>query len=184
VRGLPPVVALLESGRLRTWCLVGACLSGGGGGALSNSRKELTSGVGLRSGGGAAYSQVLFRASLWRSLAPASHVLVVQTDTWLCVGGGVGIGGDFSGGGSSSSSSKSSSYRSRLRSSNNSSSSSSGSNGGGVYRRLVALTARFDFVGAPDSRNHWNGGLSLRNRTAMLEALKRCTATAPTLVNP
>jgi hypothetical protein len=161
------VVALLESGRLRTWCLVGACLSGGEGGALSNSRKELTPGAVLRSGGGAAYSQVLFQASLWRSLAPASHVLVVQTDTWLCVGGGVGIGGDSSGGGRG------------IRSSTN-----SRSIGGGVYRRLVALAARFDFVGAPDSRNHWNGGLSLRNRTAMLEALKRFTATAALEAGP
>ena len=209
VHSLPPVVALLSSGRLRTWCLLGACSGNSSNGvsdstisvtssssasANSNSSRSSSSSSSSRtvepidpskagnevsanqwqSGGGAAYSHVLFQPSLWAKLAPATHVLVMQTDTWLCVGGGVidGLGFERMYSLNTSTSSSSSSGRST----NGGASNSNGSNrgGGGVYRQLIAFAKRYDFVGAPDSPHHWNGGLSLRHRLTMLEALKRC----------
>ena len=37
--------------------------------------------------------------------------------------------------------------------------------------KLSHFGERFDFIGAPDSPNHFNGGLSLRNIDAMLRVL-------------
>ena len=44
--------------------------------------------------------------------------------------------------------------------------------GSPTFGRLLSLAARFDFVGAPDSPHHWNGGLSLRSRARAMEALR------------
>lgn len=188
MHSLPPIVALLSSGRLRTWCLLGAC-SGDSSTSSSNdstrtgktspvlSAGNLMPSVKWQSGGGAAYSHVLFQPYLWAKLTPATHVLVMQTDTWLCVGGGLISGIGIGSADASSTTINGSSSRSRSVSSSSSSNSNNDSNssrgGGGIYQQLTALAQRYDFVGAPDSPHHWNGGLSLRHRLKMLEALKR-----------
>ena len=117
------------------------------------------------------FLKVLMQRVLWENLRPATHILTLQTDTWLCV--------DHIAAAAAltppptttttttrmpaaleASSSSSSSLLSSLSSSSSSlSSSSPPSSPSSVWLdRLLDFATRFDFIGAPDSRNHWNGG--------------------------
>ena len=106
IRHRPTITLLRKSNRLKLWNFIGT------------------------SGGGVHYSKIFFSLEFWLAI-PTSHILIVQTDSWIC------------------------------------------SPGPHIYVRLLDYASQYDFIGSPDSPVHFNGGFSLRSRSAMINSLLR-----------